>query len=85
MISIRWNSRVKPQRNRKTFWKNKKIKPFRDNDNWEGINYPSENNDWRKFEKNDISNASNISCLCFKRQLTLWKLSYSAKDGWMDG
>ena len=30
-----------------------KVKPFLDNYNWEGINYPSKKDDWKKFEKND--------------------------------
>ena len=28
-----------------------KIKPFRVKYNWEGINYPSKKDDWKKFEK----------------------------------
>ena len=40
-----------------------------------GRNYPSEKNDWKKIEKNDLTIALNvlytrkektISCLCFK-------------------
>ena len=34
-----------------------KIKPFINKYNWEGINYPSQNNDWRKFEKNNVTIA----------------------------
>ena len=30
-----------------------KIKPFIDKYNWEGINYPSEKDNWKKFEKNN--------------------------------
>ena len=30
-----------------------KIKPFIDKYNWEGINYPSEKDDWKNFEKNN--------------------------------
>ena len=54
MFSIRCNSRV-------NLWKNKnkkknseritKIKPFMDKYNWEGINYPSEKDDCKKFDK----------------------------------
>ena len=29
-----------------------KIKPFIDKYNWEGIDYPSEKDYWKKFEKN---------------------------------
>ena len=32
-----------------------KIKPFIDKYNWEGINYPSEKDDWKKIEKNDLT------------------------------
>ena len=44
--------------------------------NCKGINFPSEINDWKKFEKNNVTIAlnvlhakkrKNISCLCFKK------------------
>ena len=43
--------------------------------NWEGINFPSEKNDWKNFEKNNViialnvfyaKKGKNISCLSFK-------------------
>ena len=34
-----------------------KIKPFIDKCNWERINYPSEKDDWKKFEKNHLTIA----------------------------
>ena len=34
-----------------------KIKPFIDKYNWKGINYPSEKNDWKKFEKKNLTIA----------------------------
>ena len=39
-----------------------KIKPFINNNkyNWEGINFPSEKDDWKKFEKNNATIALNI-------------------------
>ena len=52
-----------------------KVKPFINKYKWEGINFPSENNDWEKFEKNNQAIAlivlyakkeKNISCICFK-------------------
>ena len=52
-----------------------KIKPFINKYNWEGINFPSEKDDWKKFEKNNVTVAinvlyakkrKNISCLYFK-------------------
>ena len=50
-----------------------KIKPFVNKYNWERINFPSEKDDWKKFEKNNTTTAlnvakkeKNISCLHFK-------------------
>ena len=50
-----------------------KIKAFIDKYNLEGIHYPSEKDDWIKFEKNYrlllmfcILKKKNIPCLCFK-------------------
>ena len=34
-----------------------KIKPFINTYNWEGINYPSEKDDWKKFEKSNVTSA----------------------------
>ena len=28
--------------------------------NWEGINFPSEKDDWKKIEKNDVTIALNV-------------------------
>ena len=49
------------------------IKPFINNYNWEGINYPSKIENWRRFDKNNPRIALNIlhikkrktSCLYF--------------------
>ena len=37
-----------------------KIIPFINKNNWEGINYPSEKDDWKKFEKNNVTIALNV-------------------------
>ena len=37
-----------------------KIKSFMNKYNWEGISYPSEKNDWKKFEKNNVTIALNV-------------------------
>ena len=37
-----------------------KIKPFINKYNWKGIKYPSENDDWIKFEKIDLTIALNV-------------------------
>ena len=38
-----------------------KIKPFLNRYNWEVINFPSEKDDWKKFEKNKVTIAPNVS------------------------
>ena len=43
------NSRVK-----------KKIKPLINKYNWEGITFTSEKDDWKKFQKNNLTIALNI-------------------------
>ena len=37
-----------------------KIQSFISKYNWEGINYPSENNDWKKFDKNNLAIALTV-------------------------
>ena len=37
-----------------------KIKPFINKYKWEGINFPSEKDDWKKFEKNNVTIALNV-------------------------
>ena len=37
-----------------------KFKPFIDEYNWEEINFPSEEDDWKKFEKNNITITLNV-------------------------
>ena len=37
-----------------------KIKPFVNKYSWKGINFPSEKDDWKKFEKNDVIIALNV-------------------------
>ena len=52
-----------------------KIKSFMNKDNWKGIDFPSEKDDWKKNETNNLKIALNVlyvkkednmSCLCFK-------------------
>ena len=40
-----------------------KIKPFIDKYYWEAINYLSENDDWKKFKKNNLVIALNVLML----------------------
>ena len=56
-----------------------KIKSFVDKYNWEGINYPSGKDDWKKIGKNNLTIAlnisyvkkrKNISCLYFIQNIT---------------
>ena len=37
-----------------------KIKPFINKYNWEGTIFPSEKDDWKKFEKNNVTIALNV-------------------------
>ena len=36
------------------------MKPFIDKYNWEGTNYPSEKDDWKNFQKNNLTIALNV-------------------------
>ena len=37
-----------------------KIKPIINKYNWEGIHFPSDKDDWKKFEKNNVTIALNV-------------------------
>ena len=37
-----------------------KVKPFTNNYNWKEINFPSEKDDWKKIEKNNVTIAPNV-------------------------
>ena len=52
-----------------------KIKSFMNKDKWKGIDFPSEKDNWKKIETNNLKIAlnvlyakkeNNMSCLCFK-------------------
>ena len=45
---------------KKDLQKIKKIKPFINKHNWEGMNFPSEKDDWKNFEKNNVTMALNV-------------------------
>ena len=60
MSSIRCNSRVKSWRNQIRSAKITKIKPFIKKYNWERINFSSEKDDWKNFEKNNVTIALNV-------------------------
>ena len=38
-----------------------KVKPFINRYNWEGTNFPSEKDDWKKFKKDNATIAFNVS------------------------
>ena len=62
MCSIHCNSRFKLWKNfKKDPQRITKIEPFINKYNWGGINYPSEKDDWKKFEKNNVTIAIIIS------------------------
>ena len=57
MFSICYNSRVKSWRNKNRPQRITKIKPFINEYKWEGVNFPSENDDWKKIEKINVTTA----------------------------
>ena len=67
MLSICYKSHI-------NLWKKIKVQPetitkiqtFLAKYNWEGINYPSEKDNWRNIEKNYPTKNEKISCLCSK-------------------
>ena len=45
-----------------------KIKPFISNYNWEGTHFPLEKNDWKKFEKNNVTVTVTLNVLHGKKK-----------------
>ena len=66
MLSIRYNSCIKSWRNKKRFTKNIKNSAYIIN--WKGINYPSEIDDWKQFEKNSPMVALNVFFFSLKKK-----------------
>ena len=60
MLVICCNISFRSWRNRKTFWETTKIKTFINKYKWDGINFLSEKNDWKKTEKNSVTIALNV-------------------------
>ena len=67
MFSIRCNSRIKSWINQKRSEKNKKNKPVINEPkpiineyNWRVIHFPSEKDDRKKFEKNNVTITVNV-------------------------
>ena len=73
------------------------IKPFINKYNWEGINYPSKLDDWKRFEKNNSAIALNILYIKEKeilpayiskhdstreKQIILLMIPNEDKEGW---
>ena len=85
-----WKNWIKSQ---KSF----NIKPFINNYNWEGINYPSKIEDWKSFEKNNLTIAPIVLCIkeeeicsvyiskinsnC-KKQIIILMITNEEKEGW---
>ena len=57
MFSTHYNSRVKSLRNKKDLQRRRKIKPFINRYNWEGINFPSKQMIGKNFNKNNVTNT----------------------------
>ena len=65
MFSIGCNSRVRSSR-KKDPQRITKINCFMNKYKQEGINFPSEKDDWKKFEKNNVTISLNV--LYFKKE-----------------
>ena len=48
-----------------------KIKPITNKYNWEKINFPSEKDDWKKIEKNNVTIALNVFYVNKRKKYTL--------------
>ena len=53
------------------------LKPFIDQYNWKGINFPSQKEDWKKFESNNKSIALNILFVPYNAENI--RLAYKSK------
>ena len=51
---------IKPWRNKKEPQRTSNITSFVSKHNREGINYPSEKDEWREFDKNNLTIALNV-------------------------
>ena len=60
MFSICHNSRIKSSRNQKRSASVTKIKTIIKKYKWKGIKFPSEKDDWEKFEKKNSKIAINV-------------------------
>ena len=54
------------------------IKPFINKCNWKGINYPSKIDDWKTFEKNNLTIALNIFFVKEKEILPAYISKYNS-------
>ena len=71
MLSTPRNSRVKSWRNKKDPQRITKVKPFINKYNWEGINIPSEKDDWEKNVKSNVKIALNVLLAKKKKYILL--------------
>ena len=56
---------------KKDFQRITKIKYFINRYNWEEINFPSEKDDWKKIEKNNLTFALNVFMLKMRKYILL--------------
>ena len=59
MVSILYSTLIYEEIN-KDSQRITKIKSFINKYKWEGINFPSEKDDWKRFEKNNVTTALNV-------------------------
>ena len=58
-----------------------KIKPITNKYNWEKINFPSEKDDWKKIEKNNVTIALNVLYVNKRKKHTLYKFQNITQIG----
>ena len=60
MFSIRYSSLLKYKQIKKDLQTITNIKPFINKYSWEGIHFPAEKDDWKKFDKNNVTIALKV-------------------------
>ena len=84
MFSVRYNAALNHEEIVKHPEWILKIKPFIDKYNWEGINYPSEKDDWTKIKKNNLTIAFNIlyAKKIYPTNVSKHKSNHESGEGW---
>ena len=80
MFSVFYNCCIKPWNVENHLERISNIKPFTDQYNWEGIDFPSGTKDWKKVELNNNTIAFNILFIPYNTKEI--NLAYKSKYNW---